>query len=105
MPYDPVTGQGTGFGGLLGSALSNPLFQFGMGLLATNKGPTTTQKSPFGDIGTALAYTSEAQKQQIENQLYREKILQARREQAGQEAFGNLIGTEGFPLPKGMSPE
>jgi hypothetical protein len=91
MAYDPTTGSDTG-GGLLGNALSNPLFNFGVGLLSQT-GPSLTPQSPFRSIGLGLQYASQAQQEAEKNRLIRAKLAESAQQQAAQAKLENLAKT------------
>src|SRR5262245_511246 len=90
------------YGGLLGNL--SPLTQFGFGLLAQS-GPSLTPQSPWQAIGRAGMYMSEAQQQQMQNELIRQKLLESQRETQGQTALAEAVASGALPLPSGMKPE
>lgn len=85
--------------GLLGDAFSSPLFNFGVGLLSAS-GPSTTPIS----MGQALAQggqmASQAQRQQLQNQLIRAKLTEDARQQAALGKLRELISAPASTIPQ-----
>lgn len=104
MAYDPTDTTGYG-GGLLSNALSNPLFNFGVGLLS-RVGPSLTPQSGVANIGTALQYASMAQQEAQKNELVRAKLAESRRQQEAQKKLADLATSGALgPLPEGLTNE
>jgi hypothetical protein len=100
-PTDPIDQTG-GYpsGGLLGSALSNPLFNFGVGLLS-QVGPSREPQSGLANIGKALTYASQAQQEAAKNALVRAKLAENAKQVAAQGQLRQLIESGGWTPPEG----
>lgn len=91
--------------GLLGDALSNPLFNLGIGLLAAG-GPSTTPVSLGQALGQGAQFANRAQQQALQNQLIRSRLEEdARKRGALERLRGAFAGNETLGLLAEVAPD
>lgn len=85
-----------GFGQRIAGLLGNPTFNLGVGLLAAG-GPSAAPHSFGQDLAGAVQFASERQRQQMENQVARERLLALQRQRQAGSAVQELLTSLGVP--------